>query len=102
MKKIILTFLLISSQLSFAGTGSGAVSCNLEDGSAVALYSWFHSSADSYSNLRVFILKTDGTFTAYSAINDKALEPLSIHTDIGGVTVIPDLQRSRCSIVLNQ
>lgn len=98
MKKVIITALMLVSPFAFAGTGQGSVSCNSGD-NLVALYSWFHSQADSYSTLTVFVQGADGKFKQFDAENQKALKALSIKTDAGvSITVTPNLQKNTCTI----
>ena len=95
---MIIAALLLSAPLAFAGTGQGSVSCNSGD-RVVALYSWFHSDADSYSNLNIFVQDADGNFKQYSANNEEALKALSVKTSDGQTIVVtPDLQASVCTI----
>ena len=101
MKKLMIMSFMLVGQFSLAGTGQGSVSCNASD-RVVALYSWFHSQADSYSSVTVFVQETDGSFKQYVANNDVALNTLSIKTNAGStITVTPNLRNRTCSIQEN-
>lgn len=101
MKKIvgIAIGMILTGSTAWAGTGAGRVSCFSEDGNVVALYSWFHSNADSWANLVVFNQEAAGQYTQYNANGDQALAPLSIKNKDGVViTVTPDLRKGTCTI----
>src|SRR5258708_3300895 len=72
LKKIIILQILLASPLAVAGTGQGTVACSYEDGKIEAIYHWFNSQADSYSDAKVFVEKSAGYYAQYSAANDEA------------------------------
>jgi hypothetical protein len=84
MKTMILSaVLMLISPLAFAGSGSGSLSCNSGD-DVVAIYSFFHSNADSYSTVSIFVKDYNtGTFTQYDAANEEALAPLTVKAKDG-------------------
>lgn len=95
MKKAFATLaVLLASASAFAGS----VSCNTREGDIVALYSWFHSTADSYSTLNVFVQDSDGNFKQLKAENEEALKALSVKAEGKTITVAPNLQTGVCSI----
>lgn len=94
----IVTMLALTSSSAFAGT-MGRVSCSDDQGKFVALYSWFNSQADSWSNLVLFSRKSADRYTQYDANGDKALQPITVKTKDGElITVKPYLKKSTCII----
>jgi hypothetical protein len=100
MRSLVFIPLMLLGHLAMAGTGNGSISCNSRDGSLVALYSWFHSQAESYSNLILFIRESGEKYTQYNASDDRALKAILVHTHSGLVIVTPDLKRDRCTIII--
>jgi hypothetical protein len=98
MKNLILALSMFSSSLAFAGTGQGSVSCN-QDERLVAVYTWFHSNADSYSSVTVFVQNSNGGYDQYQGSNEQALASIAIRTNDGRlITVTPNLKNSNCDI----
>ena len=99
MKKAFATMaVLLASVSAFAGSGGGSVGCTTREGDIVAQYSWFHSTADSYSTLNVFVQDEDGNFKQLKAENEEALKALSVKADNKTITVAPNLKKGVCSI----
>jgi hypothetical protein len=101
MKKLMLAAALFASSLAFAGTGQGSVSCN-QDQDLVAIYTWFHSEADSWATVTVFGLDRSDAKLKYKqlqAFGDQALAPLTVRSANGRqITVTPDVQNEKCTI----
>ena len=90
---------LLTTSAAFAGN-FGEVECDL-GGRIDAHYSWFHSNADSYSELTLSVVDANGHDEQhYTASNESALEPLTVVTKNGTIiTVTPDLENSTCTIL---
>lgn len=98
MKNAILALTMFASSFAFAGTGQGNVSCN--DGKQiVAVYSWFHSNADSYSEVTVFVQNDEDKYEQVQGSNENALAPILVKTKDGSkIEIKPDLKKSNCKI----
>jgi hypothetical protein len=98
MKSAILGLLIVSTQFAFAGTGQGAVVCSLPSG-VTATYSWFHSSADSYSMVQ--LRNFDGAIL--DGENEVAGDPVAVMDAKNGVkyVVTLDSQNENCKITFS-